>query len=386
MKQLKQLFVFLAIFMLIFGSVQLLTVQAQDSSSETSEIESSEVETETSSEPDDDNNDEEKDEGEEEKDDDEDGIDDEVELKEERELEVELSAHEAKIKSELKSGDNKNKIEVEIKAENEFEIDFRYKTESTQTEEDLRIFIEFKSLIEFVDNTTNVNNTVGGYDNSDATIKEVDFDEISWVLDMVTSDQGGQTLYTINVTGIHDGATITFLFYFATNFVVIDNSTLLQPTAAKFDLVIENYSYDSSDSQLALLSKLKSKLESEDKDEDTEDEEDGVSKHKETGLNFGDTDFIGFFTWVDEVNVDGVNESIVSSPVLDDDEVISNHKVYFSFPQGNKIVWDPKVGVSRDTTGTLLSLPPSSQVPGFEAIPLVILPLIGLVALFNRRK
>ncbi|MHA2336401.1 MAG: hypothetical protein ACXACX_03820, partial [Candidatus Hodarchaeales archaeon] len=372
--------------MLIFGSVQLLTVQAQDSSSETSEIESSEVETETSSEPDDDNNDEEKDEGEEEKDDDEDGIDDEVELKEERELEVELSAHEAKIKSELKSGDNKNKIEVEIKAENEFEIDFRYKTESTQTEEDLRIFIEFKSLIEFVDNTTNVNNTVGGYDNSDATIKEVDFDEISWVLDMVTSDQGGQTLYTINVTGIHDGATITFLFYFATNFVVIDNSTLLQPTAAKFDLVIENYSYDSSDSQLALLSKLKSKLESEDKDEDTEDEEDGVSKHKETGLNFGDTDFIGFFTWVDEVNVDGVNESIVSSPVLDDDEVISNHKVYFSFPQGNKIVWDPKVGVSRDTTGTLLSLPPSSQVPGFEAIPLVILPLIGLVALFNRRK
>jgi hypothetical protein len=382
MKQLKQLFVFLAIFMLIFGSVQLLTVQGQDSSSETSEIETddtSEVETETSSEPDDD-------EDEDEKDDDKDGIDDEVEVKEERELEVELSDHEAKIKSELKSGDNKNKIEVEIKSENEFEIDFRYKTESTQIEEDLRIFIEFKSLIEFVDNTTNVNNTVGGYDNSDTTVKEINFEDISWVLDMVTSDQAGQTLYTINVTGIHDGATITFLFYFATNFVVIDDSTLLQPTAAKFDLIIENYSYDSSDSQLALLSKLKSKLESEDKHEDTEDEEDGVSKHKETGLNFGDTDFLGFFTWVDEVTVDGVNESIVSSPVLDDDEDISNHKVYFSFPQGNKIVWDPKVGVSRDTTGTLLSLPPSSQVPGFEVIPIVILPLIGLVALFNRRK
>jgi hypothetical protein len=382
MKQLKQLFVFLAIFMLIFGSVQLLTVQGQDSSSETSEIETddtSEVETETSSEPDDD-------EDEDEKDDDKDGIDDEVEVKEERELEVELSDHEAKIKSELKSGDNKNKIEVEIKSENEFEIDFRYKTESTQIEEDLRIFIEFKSLIEFVDDTTNVNNTVGGYDNSDTTVKEINFEDISWVLDMVTSDQAGQTLYTINVTGIHDGATITFLFYFATNFVVIDDSTLLQPTAAKFDLIIENYSYDSSDSQLALLSKLKSKLESEDKHEDTEDEEDGVSKHKETGLNFGDTDFLGFFTWVDEVTVDGVNESIVSSPVLDDDEDISNHKVYFSFPQGNKIVWDPKVGVSRDTTGTLLSLPPSSQVPGFEVIPIVILPLIGLVALFNRRK
>ena len=77
------------------------------------------------------------------------------------------------------------------------------------------------------------------------------------------------------------------------------------------------FPYDSSDSQLDLFKKLKSKLKTEVEVDETEDEKDGISKFQEKGLDFGTTDFSGFFTWVNTVNVDGVTETFVAGQRID---------------------------------------------------------------------
>jgi hypothetical protein len=113
-------------------------------------------------------------------DDDESEISDEIQHKEERNINIEINyeATEAHIKSELKNGDFKNLFEVTISAKDKIEVQFQYSSKNDQNESELQIEIEFRRIIEFIDNSSNINNIIGGYDSTDTVVKSFDFGSI----------------------------------------------------------------------------------------------------------------------------------------------------------------------------------------------------------------
>ena len=126
---------------------------------------------------------------------------------------------------------------------------------------------------------------------------------------------------------------------------------------------------------------FKSGLHSDHISNNTEDHIDGLTHNNASEVNFGNGTTSGFFSWVDNYTVDGVNKTIVTSPAVSvDHEDSAYNQMYFSFAHGNNITWDPKIGVTRATTSiydiyhpmsstipTSLSSSPKST-PGFEVL------------------
>ena len=53
---------------------------------------------------------------------------------------------------------------------------------------------EFRRLVEFVDNTTNPNNTVNGLDNMDTVVQKIDFQSLTWKMVYSSNTVDNQTV------------------------------------------------------------------------------------------------------------------------------------------------------------------------------------------------
>ena len=325
------------------------------------------------------------------------GIPDQIETEQQRSVQVQLdnSSNQAEFQSVSRNGTVTNKIQFELDAHDQIHLDLQYQSNSNGNQTNLQISMQFKRLVEFIDNSSNVNNTVGGLDSADQILKIIDFSTINWTINYTTTTISNQTLYTISVIGQINGATIQFNFHLATNFVQISTGNILQPTAVKIDVIISNYSYSSPKSQLALLTKVESALQTRAISNRTEDQADHLTKQNESGINFGSSQYGGFFSWANQLLVDGQNMSVVSSPVMTDPEDSSGQTtmLYYSFPHGNQLVWDPKIGVAMSSVGINLNstafIPVtnnSHSTPGFEFVFVVAaLPILGIATIYLRR-
>ena len=325
------------------------------------------------------------------------GIPDQIETEQQRSVQVQLdnSSNQAEFQSVSRNGTVTNKIQFELDAQDQIHLDLQYQSNSNGNQTNLQISMQFKRLVEFIDNSSNVNNTVGGLDSADQILKIIDFSTINWTINYTTTTISNQTLYTISVIGQINGATIQFNFHLATNFVQISTGNILQPTAVKIDVIISNYSYSSPKSQLALLTKVESALQTRAISNRTEDQADHLTKQNESGINFGSSQYGGFFSWANQLLVDGQNMSVVSSPVMTDPEDSSGQTtmLYYSFPHGNQLVWDPKIGVAMSSVGINLNstafIPVtnnSHSTPGFEFVFVVAaLPILGIATIYLRR-
>ena len=325
------------------------------------------------------------------------GIPDQIETEQQRSVQVQLdnSSNQAEFQSVSRNGTVTNKIQFELDAHDQIHLDLQYQSNSNGNQTNLQISMQFKRLVEFIDNSSNVNNTVGGLDSADQILKIIDFSTINWTINYTTTTISNQTLYTISVIGQINGATIQFNFHLATNFVQISTGNILQPTAVKIDVIISNYSYSSPKSQLALLTKVESALQTRAISNRTEDQADHLTKQNESGINFGSSQYGGFFSWANQLLVDGQNMSVVSSPVMTDPEDSSGQTtmLYYSFPHGNQLVWDPKIGVAMSSVGINLNstafIPVtnnSHSTPGFEFVIVVAaLPILGIATIYLRR-
>ena len=316
-----------------------------------------------------------------------DGVTSSLENEQQRNIhfEIDNSSHEIQVSSELNTGNIHNEIQFNLNAEKIIQLNFQYQSRIGTNQTNLGIKIEFRKLIEFVDNTSNVNNTLGGFDAADKILNILDFRYINWSLGASVTNISGQTIYSAMVTGQATGTSVHFVFHFATSFVYLNNKTFLQPTAVKFDINIYNYTYNAINSQLALESVLKSQLKSYTISNHTEDEQYNLTTQRESGINFGSSQYGGFFTWTNNVLVDGQNQTVVTSSIVQNHEDASYNNVYFSFPHGSNISWDPKVGADYNATG--ITFGPISSAPGFDFLPVIIVfPILGLVALLSHRK
>jgi len=270
---------------------------------------------------------------------DEDGIDDDYEDENEREVKIEVSANEAKIESSMeRDGEFENEFEITIKTGPEgLEIKLEFEEENDTLETEIEFEVEITEIVEYRDIV------IDGlyYSADDETIQVLkldDFKPINYTVEIFGMD----TVHVFNIETVDEVFTATL--YVSGEFADIDG-VVIAPTQIKLDVGIHNFPYIEVDSVLALKVKLESELEVEfEEDEDTEDEEQGRAndvEENEVEVNLGN--YAGFFSWVENATIDGVEQVVKVTPL---DIGVEETKLYLNYPRGTEIIHDPKVGMS----------------------------------------
>ncbi len=308
-------------------------------------------------------------------DDEEETDDDDDEKENARDLQIEVSDSEASIESRLKTGDIHNEFNVEMTTEDEgLEIQFEFEIDNDTVETEIEFEVTISEIVEYIDDPID-----GFYNESIDEIVQAleldDFNPIVYTIETISND-------TVHVFAVEttDGI-FSAQIYFTGEFVLI-NDTLIAPTQLKIDIGIHNFNYSDPNSVLALKVELDSELEVEYEDnEETEDEEhERAFDEHEVEIAFGD--YTGFFSWIETVNVDGVEYEVKATPIYSDDE---ENKLYLNYPRGNEIIHDPKIGIADilkiATTGFFTK--PWIELPNMSRNELLIVSAITLVTIFG---
>ena len=153
---------------------------------------------------------------------------------------------------------------------------------------------------------------------------------------------------------------------------------------ARDKIQIENFNYMETTSKLALFTKLESETEYEENDE-TEDEELNNTDENEEGVETNVNDYIGYFTWVNTAEIDGVDKEVLTTTIEEDENDEGEQKFYICYPRGILILHDPKIGVentiaTEDPTTTPFNAKQES-VPGYNVILLLMTSGIGMAGI-----
>ncbi len=307
-------------------------------------------------------------------------------MHEEREVKVSKSGQEVEIESELKNGTNKDKVELQIKAHEDVEVKLKYKTESSTAEYKVEFRVEFREIIEYLDNDTTGSGYQPGVDTIVSRYRIGDHlgNDINYTIQTINNAQ----VHIFEITTTDGVFTVTFKLPEAV--LNVSKGVVLTPNALKIDVEINNFPYQGSDTSLSLLTKVKTKTKYEMKDH-TEHEDLGISANEsELALPAPDNSTAGFFSWAETASADGQTISVVNTRPLPDtgDDGDEDHEageesrvIYFSFiaVQPKNIYWDPKVGVlTAHYLVSLLENVDAGGIFGFEFI--AVLAAFGFVS------
>ncbi|MFW9854976.1 MAG: hypothetical protein ACFFFG_07935 [Candidatus Thorarchaeota archaeon] len=268
---------------------------------------------------------------EEERDDDDDGVGDEFEDVNRRKITIEYDEEKVNIESELKDGVQKDKIKMEFKISDFPEFKLEYESRSGSGEVELQFFFRFLALIQFEDiNGDGTLSTPG-----DQILTSLALDSMTFLpIQHANMSSGNSTVEIFNTT-TSDGL-FSLQFYVSNEFTKI-NQAIISPTQVKIDIAINNFSFTKNTSFLALRTEFEADSEY-DADESTEDEAEGRAfDEKELKVTLGG--FSGYFSWNENALVDGVKKPVNTT------QDTGNQWLYLVYPQGNRILHDPKIGV-----------------------------------------
>lgn len=278
-----------------------------------------------------------------------------------REVSIETDMTSVEIESKQKnlSDRRENVFEVEFEADEQVEIKLKFKEETpgngSESEEELSYAVETESLIEFEDANSN-----GVFDDGEAvsrySLEDADFEPIAYTTQQTDS---GVTDHVITAQSTDGVFTITL--HVVGSFAEI-GSTTVTPTEVKFDLAIKDYPFESDDSRIAIMSKLKTERETE---------RNGIKQ--EEGVSIPWEDVIGFFTWQPTVNVDGETASVAAA--IRPRSEIGEQGIILAYPQGDTIIHDPRVGFQVAEDGNDMFLP-----------IIVLLAIVGATAVVGIRR
>ena len=305
-------------------------------------------------------------------DDDDDGVDDDFEGLNERNIIVKEEDGGYEIETILKAGSSIDEIEYYLlNNSNGFSIKTEYERETGSEEIEVGFNITFISIIEY--NDTDQNNR---YNDSDDIVRELTLDNFqptNYSVENLTTSENDLYHFIVNTT---DG-NFTAHIYIAEEFTLINNS-VVTPTQIKIDIEINNFTYYSINSRLALNTTFESEVEYEEED-DTEDEIMGYSENEDwliTTMNATS----GFFSWNNTADVDGIEKEVLISnrTLVGDDE-----RIYINYPNGTHIYHDPKIGIAGILNSVVIA--PSSgksdkSKAGIPTIPIFLTPIYILAA------
>lgn len=275
-------------------------------------------------------------------DDDADGIEDEDEALNIRTISIENSTNQMEITSTLRTEGAKDKIEIKIKYDTsglEFEVGYERESGEDVTIFEVEFSVTFIKLIEFEDVNTN-----GIFDkSSDTNHKELDLNAFNTPIYTTQTLSASTKLHNIEVSTT-DG-NFTALIHVVEEYAKV-NGTLITPTEVKIDIIIEGFDYTTGTSLLALYAKLESGGDYIDDDE-TEDEVHGhITGEDSVKITNTSSGYTGFFSWAETADVDGTTKAIKTSAIAADDDDPNEQKLYINYPQGAKIIHDPKIGIA----------------------------------------
>jgi hypothetical protein len=317
---------------------------------------------------------------------DDDGVDDDLEDLNERGLHVEIEPGRVEIESVLVNSDGLDEIELEFRAEDGIKVEMELSKHHNTVEPELEISVEFREIIEFVDE-----NGDGYYDDSDVEIsvydlREAEYSEITYITQETVDNETEHVVSAQTTDGV-----FKVVLHAVGDFAKIESGTIA-PSEVKIDLLINNYPYEGNNTQLALMSKLEAEAEYESEEEFEEEHgeegEDHLSEEEdehEEKIILSSSEALGYFSWADTAEVDGVTTP-VKTIIKNETEGV---KIFFAYARGTSINHDPKLGVpyltlSSGTTETTTDLG-MRLVPYLGAL-VVGAVIIGLAVSWRRKK
>lgn len=263
---------------------------------------------------------------------------------EQRNLTVTRSMNQTRIRSTWQQDTEQDSFELLIDTEGKPKINFEYTTNNS-SENKLTYQIVFKDIKEFEDTNGN------GYCDEDDTIigvytlEQASFRSMNYE-NMTSPD--GENIQIIS-TGTIDNM-FTARFYAAQRHAYIAQS-LCTPNEIKMDFIINNYQFKQNNTHLSLNMELRTNLETN-LDTETFDESIGYATN-ENQFTIRSGNHTGFFSWVDTIDVDNSTQQVQSMISSEKKQTIQNSStdvstistISFSYPQGQNIVHDPKIGI-----------------------------------------
>lgn len=311
------------------------------------------------------------------------GVSNSVEQENERQIQQDVNTQDgqAQIQSQLKVGGVQNQFQFQLEAKDQVQFSFHYAAESSSAHTEVSLKFEIKNLIEFVDNTTNPSNVLNGYDSNDTVVQKINFENLNWNMTYAKNTVQGQTVYNLVVSATQGTMVVSYSFFLTTGFVNQSNY-MLTPNAVKFNVDIKNFPYKDNKSLLASEVQIKNEIHNRQVENDTEDHQAGLAGPQQQ-LSFANSSVGAFFSWAKQYSADGVNKTVVVSPVTTENGDGGVYgKIYFNFAHAQNIAWDPSVGVTRSSSSGIIL----SSTPGFEVVAILAIPGLVIISKMYKKK
>ncbi len=243
-----------------------------------------------------------------------------------------------------------------------------------------------EQLIEYVDVNAN-----GYYDSNDVVVSTVEFSNVTFsniTYSNITTSKGN--IVTIIETHTLDDLFTITIYIADTNTSYLN--TIITPQEIKFDFNIHRYPYVNQSSQLALRTCVDTPF-SVIAQQNTYTEQQRVST-QENRLNISSANYFGFFSWVRDAIVDTVqkpvNVSVVSQTQQtfsqDNQSSFTQAEVIFSYPRGESILHDPKIGVISLLGPILPAVLPMEYLSAVYLIACLVSAVVFYGVIYFRKK
>ena len=207
--------------------------------------------------------------------------------------------------------------------------------------------------------------------------------------------------YTNNTTP--DGKTITIIethtpdnLFTIIIYLVSEKTSFLNsiitPKEIKIDFNIIDYPFVNQTSQLALITRVETPF-TITPEQNTYDEEQSTAT-QESGLNISSANHSGFFSWANVATVDNisypVNVTVISETEQtftgDNQDIYTQTQVIFSYPRGESIIHDPKIGVINLLEDVVSSVLQTEYLSAIYVLTCVISVIVFCGIIFLRKK
>lgn len=245
------------------------------------------------------------------------------------------------IRSQWKLNNSTDSFEIDFNTDPEPSLILNYMPSNNLSNIQLTFQITLKKIVEFSDLNNNKRYDYADEEFSTYYFNMHNFTNITYSNETLASGENIMKMATKTTDGL-----------FTVDMVISDNFTsfnkhLISPSEMKIDFIIENYPYLKNNTQLALLVEIITDHRIS-IDAESFDEKNGFASN-ETAVNISSMNHSGFFSWLNNANVDGSNKSVQASifeeknPGINEVERITY--IAISYPRGTTIIHDPKIGV-----------------------------------------
>ncbi|MEM4521888.1 MAG: hypothetical protein QW738_01520 [Nitrososphaeria archaeon] len=215
-------------------------------------------------------------------------------------------------------------------------------------------------LIEYIDK-----NNDGLYiqKDNDTRLQYINFAHLSWKLQVTKVNNNDAQGWKVQMIANDRGATYNITTLVFNTGVRLQDGTPVAPYEAKIDFRFENFPWSSEESRLALITSFTGVSGTA-----------SVTHYSDTTEVVMERNAYAYFTWAPTATVDGNSVDVKVYKRSSRSEMMNYTE--FNYPQGDKIVHDPIIGV---LSGSIEDIP-AYQIPASVAQPTPVFPGLYLLA------